>query len=39
MMANAEDPKSYGRDEKYCLQCPDPETRVIFEISRTPLDE
>jgi len=37
MMANADDPRSYGRDERYCLQCPDPETRVIFEISRIPL--
>ena len=39
MMANADDPRSYGRDEQYCLQCPDPETRVIFEISRAPLDD
>ena len=39
MMANADDPRSYGRDERYCLQCPDPETRVVFEISRVPLDE
>ncbi|NIQ38662.1 MAG: TIGR04076 family protein [Proteobacteria bacterium] len=38
MMANADDPKSYGRDEVYCLQCPDPETRVIFEVSRRPMD-
>jgi uncharacterized repeat protein (TIGR04076 family) len=39
MMANADDPRSYGRGETYCLQCPDPETRVVFEISRIPLDE
>lgn len=38
MMATADDPRSYGRDEVYCLQCPDPETRVVFEISREPLD-
>ena len=39
MMAKADDPKSFGRDQTYCLQCPDPETRVIFEISRTPLED
>jgi len=38
MLANADDPKAYGRDEVYCLQCPDPETRVVFEISREPMD-
>lgn len=38
MMGKADDPKSYGRDEVYCLQCPDPDERVIFEISRVPLD-
>jgi len=37
MMAKADDPRSYGRDQAYCLQCPDPETRVIFEITREPL--
>lgn len=39
MMANADHPKSYGKDERDCLQCPDPETRVVFEISRMPLNE
>jgi uncharacterized repeat protein (TIGR04076 family) len=34
MMGKARDPKDFGRDEVYTLQCPDPETRVIFEISR-----
>ena len=34
MMSKVDDPKSFGRDEVYCLQCPDPDTRVIFEISR-----
>jgi len=38
MMANAPDPKEFGREEKYCLQCPDPGERVIFEISRVPLE-
>lgn len=38
MMGKADDPKSYGRDNVYCLQCPDPDERVIFEISRVPLD-
>jgi uncharacterized repeat protein (TIGR04076 family) len=38
MMAKADHPRSFGRDEVYCLQCPDPEERVIFEISRVPLD-
>lgn len=39
MMGKANDPKDFGRDEVYTLQCPDPETRVIFEISRTVLAE
>jgi uncharacterized repeat protein (TIGR04076 family) len=34
MMGKAEDPKDFGRDDVYQLQCPDPETRVIFEITR-----
>jgi uncharacterized repeat protein (TIGR04076 family) len=34
MMGRAQDPKDFGRDDVYTLQCPDPETRVIFEISR-----
>ncbi len=37
MMSNVKDPKSFGRSEVYCLQCPDPDTRVIFEITREPL--
>ena len=39
MMGKANDPKDFGRDEVYTLQCPDPETRVIFEVSRTVLEE
>jgi len=38
MMSNVDDPKSFGRDKVYCLQCPDPDTRVIFEITREPLE-
>ncbi len=34
MMGRAKDPKDFGREDVYTLQCPDPETRVIFEISR-----
>ena len=34
MMGKAKDPKDFGREDVYTLQCPDPETRVIFEISR-----
>ena len=34
MMGKANDPKDFGRQDVYTLQCPDPETRVIFEISR-----
>ena len=34
MMGKAKDPKDFGRQDVYTLQCPDPETRVIFEISR-----
>ncbi len=34
MMGKAKDPRDFGREEVYTLQCPDPETRVIFEISR-----
>jgi uncharacterized repeat protein (TIGR04076 family) len=39
MMSKADDPKSFGRDDIYCLQCPDPDTRVIFEISRQLLEK
>lgn len=35
MMGKANDPKDFGRQDVYSLQCPDPDTRVIFEISRT----
>ena len=34
MMGKAKDPGDFGRQDVYTLQCPDPETRVIFEISR-----
>ena len=34
MMGKAKTPGDFGREEVYTLQCPDPETRVIFEISR-----
>ncbi len=39
MMGKAEDPKDFGRQDVYTLQCPDPETRVIFEISRTRMED
>lgn len=38
MMGKAENPADFGREEVYTLQCPDPETRVIFEISRKLLE-
>jgi uncharacterized repeat protein (TIGR04076 family) len=38
MMGKAKDPKDFGREDVYTLQCPDPETRVIFEISRREMD-
>lgn len=38
MMGRAQDPKDFGRDDVYTLQCPDPETRVIFEISRKKME-
>jgi len=34
MMGKAKDPQDFGRQDGYTLQCPDPDTRVIFEISR-----
>ena len=34
MMGKAKDPRDFGRQDVYTLQCPDPETKVIFEISR-----
>jgi len=39
MMSKAKDPKDFGRDQVYTLQCPDPDTRVIYEISRKVMDE
>ncbi len=39
MMGKAKDPKDFGRDQVYTLQCPDPETRVIYEISRKVTEE
>ena len=38
MMGKAEDPKDFGREDVYTLQCPDPETRVIFEVSRKAME-
>ena len=34
MMQKADDPKMFGRDDVYCLQCPDTDSKVTFEISR-----
>lgn len=39
MMGKAKDPKDFGREDVYTLQCPDPDTRVIFEISRKVMKE
>ncbi len=39
MMGKAKDPKDFGREDVYTLQCPDPDTRVIFEISRKEIKE
>ena len=39
MMSKAHDPKDFGRDQVYTLQCPDPDTRVIYEISRKAMEE
>jgi uncharacterized repeat protein (TIGR04076 family) len=39
MMGKAKDPRDFGREDTYTLQCPDPETRVVFEISRTRLED
>ena len=39
MMSKAKDPKDFGRDQVYTLQCPDPDTRVIYEISRKVIEE
>jgi uncharacterized repeat protein (TIGR04076 family) len=34
MMGKADSPADYGRPDVYELQCPDPEERVVFRISR-----
>ena len=39
MMGKAKDPKEFGRDQVYTLQCPDPDTRVIYEITRKVMEE
>ena len=39
MMGKAKDPRDFGRQDVYTLQCPDPETRVIFEISRKLIED
>ena len=39
MMGKAKDPKDFGREDVYQLQCPDPETRVIFEITRKRVED
>ena len=39
MMGKVRDPKDFGRQDVYTLQCPDPETRVIFEVSREVMEE
>ena len=39
IMGKANDPKDFGRQDVYTLQCPDPETRVIFEITRKRVED
>jgi len=39
MMGKAESPADYGRPDVYELQCPDPEERVVFRISREKIGE
>ena len=39
MMGKANDPREFGRPTSNTLQCPDPDTRVIFEVSRQPIGE
>ncbi len=39
MMGKAKDPKEFGRDQVYTLQCPDPDSRVIYEITRKVKEE
>jgi uncharacterized repeat protein (TIGR04076 family) len=38
MMGKAQDTREYGRPEVYELQCPDPNDRVVFQVSREPID-
>jgi hypothetical protein len=35
----AMDPKDFGGEEVYPLQCPDPESKAIFEITRERIGE
>ena len=37
MMGRADDPRDFGREDVYQLQCPDQADRVIFQIHREPL--
>ena len=37
MMGKANDPRDFGREDVYELQCPDQADRVIFQIRREPL--
>ncbi len=39
MMGKAQDPVDFGRSETYELQCPDPEERVIFQVTREAIKE
>jgi uncharacterized repeat protein (TIGR04076 family) len=39
MMGKSKSPRDFGRDDTYTLQCPDPETRVLFEITRKLVSE
>lgn len=39
MMSKAGSPAEFGRPDVYELQCPDPEDRVIFQISRQTIDD
>ena len=39
MMGKANDPRDFGREDVYELQCPDQADRVVFEIRREPLHE
>jgi uncharacterized repeat protein (TIGR04076 family) len=39
MMSKAGSPVDYGRSDVYELQCPDPEERVIFQISRQRIED